>query len=208
VPRDQIHRVVREKPVHRRTFRRGLIGHALAILRGNGNHGRLNDGRQHRAGIKLPDRQLEPRARERVQHLDGNNREQHEGRSRGGPQHGRTSAGQRRLGRNQSEPDDQRRVHPARQRNEISDQRGKDRQRSRFERRQRKAREGEKRQDSRRQEARDGDGLADVGPSHQRHERQRETRADARLRSLHRDEAPAAAFFLDTGHRNRADPHH
>ncbi|MEJ0040905.1 MAG: hypothetical protein WDM81_01155 [Rhizomicrobium sp.] len=188
MPRDQVHRVVGEESVHRGAFGRGLVGGALAVLRGGGDERRLDHRGKHRHRVEFPQRHRQARHRQRAERPDGGDDDERDGGGGGGPQHGGTPARQGRFRRHQGEPHDQRRQHPAGQRREIADQDREDGERRLFQQRERNRREGEERQDRRRHQAGDGDGFGDIGAADERHEGQAQHRADHRLRRLHRDE--------------------
>ena len=132
---DEVHRVVGQEPVHRRALGGGLIGSALTVLCGGGDQTGLQNRDQDAGGIILPSRQA-CRGQQR-QGLQPCHHGEGQRGSTGGFEHRRAATRQRRLGGNQREPDQQRRLDAAGQHREVSDQGGKKDERSLFQDRQR-----------------------------------------------------------------------
>ena len=70
MPRDKVHRVVGEETVHRGAFGGGLVGGALAVLRGGGDQRGLDHRGEDRHGIDLPGRHRQARDGQRARRLD------------------------------------------------------------------------------------------------------------------------------------------
>ena len=188
---DEIHRVVGKEAIHRSAFGGGMIGDALAILRGDGDERRLHHRRQNRSRIELPGRRGQAGIGKLVQQLQQCH---HEQRDRGGGARfpdGAASAGQRGFGGNEREPHQQRRCHPAGDRDKITDQRREAGERDGFQRTQAQPRESEHGHNGRQEQAADGDPFGDVGFSDDRDEQSRKECADNRLGCLHDHESTA-----------------
>ena len=120
--RDEVHRIVGEKAVHRGAFGGGKIGGMLTILRRRGDERGLHDGGQNGQRVDLPDRDRQARDRQRTHRLYRGNDGKRDGGSDGSAQDGRPSACERGFGGHQREPDNERRQHAAGQRGEIADE--------------------------------------------------------------------------------------
>ena len=120
--RDQVHRIVGQEAIHGRAFGGGGIGGALAILRRGRDQRRLNQGRQHRTGIDLPDRQGEPGCRQNTDAWTAATTSS----AAAAAIPARITAGRppdkSRFRGHQREPHHQRRYHAAGQEREIADQ--------------------------------------------------------------------------------------
>ena len=198
---DQVHGVIGQEAVHRRAFRRRLVGGALAILRRRRHQHRLRQRRQHRDRIDFP-RQGQAGQRQHVGRFQAGHHQEGRGRRKSGTHHLRTPACQRRFRRDQRKPHHQRRDHSAGQNRQIADHTGEKNKPGLFQPGERNRQKPQQGKNQRRRQASHRHSLGATRPSHQTGKAERQHRADSPLGRLHGDKPPPQRLGIEGGSVN------